>query len=159
MDWESGKQRLTCCITKYKYIIVALIAGIIILLIPQTAETPPPISDPEEKIQNLQVQLEGILGQISGVGKVKVLLTEASGCDTIYQVDENRNQSNLDTVIVTNGQREEVGLIKQIIPPEYRGAVVVCQGADRAAVRLMVVEAVRSVTGLSSDCITVLKMK
>ena len=88
-----------------------------------------------------------------------MLLTEASGCDTIYQVDENRNQSNLDTVIVTNGQREEIGLIKQIIPPEYRGAVVVCQGADHAAVRLTVVEAVRSVTGLSSDNITVLKMK
>jgi len=36
---------------------------------------------------------------------------------------------------------------------------VVCQGADRAGVRLAVVDAVKSVTGLSSDRITVLKMK
>jgi len=41
----------------------------------------------------------------------------------------------------------------------YRGAVVVCQGGDNASVRLAVVEAVSNATGLTSDRITVLKMK
>ena len=158
MDWESGKQRLTACITKYRYAILILLAGIMILIYPEHNRVPE-IIQTEPPIQDFQTQLADILGEISGVGKVRVLLTEESGSDTIYQVDENSNRLNRDTVIVMNSQREELGLVKQIIPPEYRGAVIVCQGAEHADVRLAVVEAVRSVTGLSSDCITVLKMK
>jgi hypothetical protein len=41
----------------------------------------------------------------------------------------------------------------------YQGAVVLCQGAADAAVRLAVVEAVSKATGLGADKICVLKMK
>lgn len=160
MDWESGRRKLTGYLTKYRYFVLALLAGVAILILPEQPEASVSPQSAEEEIHlGLQNQLEDILGKIAGVGKVEVLLTEASGSNTIYQVDENRNQSNLDTVIVMNSQREEVGLVKQVIPPQYRGAVIVCQGADRAGVRLAVVDAVKSVTGLSSDCIAVLKMK
>lgn len=39
-----------------------------------------------------------------------------------------------------------------------KGVVVVCQGAENAAVRLDIIRAVGSYTGLGSDKITVLKM-
>ena len=45
----------------------------------------------------------------------------------------------------------------RILYPTYRGALVVCQGGDRADVRLAVIEAVSVLTGLSSDRITVAK--
>ena len=64
-----------------------------------------------------------------------------------------------DTVIITGSDRSQQGLICQQIPPQYLGAVIVCQGADKAAVRLALVEAVSDATGLSTDAITVLKMK
>lgn len=160
MDWESGKGKLTAYLTKYRYFILALLAGIVLLVLPEQPRAQDlPQTAAAEPGKDLQQQLEEILVKMEGVGKVQVLLTEASGTNTIYQVDENRNQTNLDTVVVMNSQREETGLIKQVIPPQYRGAVIVCQGADRAGVRLAVVEAVKSVTGLSSDCIAVLKMK
>lgn len=160
MDWESGKGKLTEYLTKYRYFILALLAGVALLVLPEQPRTQDlPHAAEVEPSEDLQQQLEEILVKMDGVGKVQVLLTEASGTNTIYQVDENRNQTNLDTVVVMNSQREETGLIKQVIPPQYRGAVIVCQGADRAGVRLSVVEAVKSVTGLSSDCIAVLKMK
>ena len=41
----------------------------------------------------------------------------------------------------------------------YTGAVIFCQGADSAGVRLQIVEAVSVYTGLSSNKIMVLKMK
>ena len=41
--------------------------------------------------------------------------------------------------------------------PTYRGALVVCQGGDRAEVRLAVTEAVSVLTGLSADRVTVAK--
>lgn len=159
MDWESGKRKLTGYLTKYRYFMMILLAGITILLLPSGAEEAPAPPAAAQTPADLQKQLEEILKEISGAGKVRLLLTEEAGSETIYQTDEGAEQSELDTVIVMNSQREELGLIRQVIAPRYRGAVVVCQGGDRPEVRLAVVNAVKSVTGLSSDRITVLKMK
>ena len=43
--------------------------------------------------------------------------------------------------------------------PRFQGALIVCEGADSAAVRLRLLEAVSAVTGLSTDRITVVKMR
>ena len=40
---------------------------------------------------------------------------------------------------------------------KWEGAVVVCEGADSAAVRLELTQALRSLTGLSADRITIVK--
>ena len=160
MDLETGKQQFITFVKKYQYVLLVVLVGVVLMLIPQSPRASQPVAETEETVKpDLQMQLAAILGQISGVGKVEVLLTEAAGADTVYQVDTRQNQANADTVIITDRNREETGLVKRILPPVYRGAVVVCQGADSAGVRLNVVDAVKSVTGLSSDCITVLKMK
>ena len=109
--------------------------------------------------------LGDILSQIHGAGKVQVMLTVASGEETHFQTDikqsnsEQTDSSQSDTVIITDADRNQAGLIKQINPPVYRGAIIVCQGADSASVRLAIVDAVAKVTGLSADRICVLKMK
>ncbi|MBQ2412882.1 MAG: hypothetical protein II313_05605, partial [Anaerotignum sp.] len=109
--------------------------------------------------------LENILGQIAGVGKVKVLITEANGAETVYQTDENRSLSQdsenlkVETVIVKNADREDTGLIRFVSPPVYLGAIIVCEGGDSPTVKLSIVQAVSNVTGIPSDRITVLKMK
>ena len=160
MDLETGKQQFITFVKKYQYVLLVVLVGVVLMLIPQSPRESQTVMQTEEAVKpDLQMQLAAILEQISGVGKVEVLLTEAAGADTVYQVDIRQNQANADTVIITDRNREETGLVKQIFPPVYRGAVVVCQGADSAGVRLNVVDAVKSVTGLSSDCITVLKMK
>lgn len=160
MDLETGKQQFITFVKKYQYVLLVVLVGVVLMLIPQSSRESQTVTQTEEMVEaDLQMQLAAILGQISGVGKVEVLLTEAAGADTVYQVDTRQNQDNADTVIITDRNREETGLVKQLLPPVYRGAVVVCQGADSAGVRLNVVDAVKSVTGLSSDCITVLKMK
>ena len=50
-------------------------------------------------------------------------------------------------------------LIRQTVFGQYRGALIVCQGADAPSVRLKLVNAVAGLTGLPSDKITVIKMK
>ena len=51
-------------------------------------------------------------------------------------------------------------LVREVIEPALlRGAIVVCQGAENPKVALSVVQAVAAVTGLSTNRITVLKMK
>ena len=97
-------------------------------------------------------------------GKVRVLLTESIGEEIIYQTDINSNTStNLndtssDTVIVSDAERSESGLVRQVNPPVYLGAIIICEGADNPVVRLGIVEAVSTVTGLGADRISVLKM-
>ncbi len=111
------------------------------------------------------MRLAEILSKIDGAGRVEVMLTTAFGEETIYQTDNTTDQSNesvsqnIETVIVNNSNREEYGLVRQVNPPSYLGAIVVCQGGDRPAVQLAIVEAVSKITGLSSDKISVLKMK
>ena len=48
-------------------------------------------------------------------------------------------------------------MVTRTVYPTYRGALVVCQGADRAEVRLAVTEAVTALTGLTADRVTVAK--
>lgn len=152
---------------KYKYVLLILCIGVLLMSFPDrerhavqiesSAVEAPPSTRAEE--------IEAILEQISGVGRAKVLLTEAVGKETVYQTDEDRTNSadseslRVETVIVTNSGREEVGLIRTVTPPVYLGAIIVCQGGDNPAIKLSIVQAVSNVTGISSDRITVLKMK
>lgn len=163
---EEFLKRMLSMIQRYKYVAVILLLGVALMLLPTGQKD----SQPEQQIHNTQVpgmqeQLEQILSQIQGVGKVRVLLTELQGEQTIYVRDENaydsadRTEVQSEAVIITDSQRNEAGLIRQLIPPVYQGAVIVCQGGDSAAVRLAVVQAVSDATGLSADKITVLKMK
>ena len=160
MDMESGKEQIIRSVKKYQYVLWAVLLGVFLMLLPQKKEAPEQVIPAQtEAALTLEEELSAMLSKISGVGKAEVLLTELSGSSTIYQTDTALNQGNSDTVIVMDRNREEQGLVKQVLPPVYKGALVVCQGADSASVRLKVVDAVKSVTGLSSDCITVLKMK
>ena len=160
MDMESGKQQFITVIKKYQYVLLVILIGVFLMLLPaNTKENEMTTQVSAELPRDLEDELSDILSQISGVGKTEVLLTEQSGSDTIYQMDTGQSQNNADTVVIRNQARDETGLVKQVLPPVYKGAVIVCQGADSANVRLSVVEAVKSVTGLSSASITVLKMK
>lgn len=160
MDLESGRKQFITYIRKYQYFLIVLVVGVLIMLLPENDPEPRELQAPDVPVQlDLEDQLCEILSQISGVGKAEVLLTEACGSETIYQIDSGMNASNQDTVILTDSNRSQVGLVKQVLPPVYKGAIVVCKGAGSASVRLAVVDAVMRATGLSADCITVLKMK
>lgn len=166
MDLSSIKSRGLEGFKKYKYILVVILAGIFLMALPEKKEEVPKLPQTPEVTQpSLQDSLSEILSRIEGAGKVEVLLAEAEGSKTMYQTDEDRSagettsEHRKKTVLVTNSLREETGLVRQVDPPTYQGAVVVCQGGDKPNVRLAIVEAVANVTGLTTDKITVLKMK
>ena len=147
---------------KYKYVLMVVLLGLGLMLIPESGkEIPQEQPAAAEKEATMAEALEQILSRIQGVGKVTVLLTEAQGKRTVYVRDESTSSDSMksDAVIITDGSRAQKGLVSQVIPPVYLGAIVVCQGGDSPGVRLAVVEAVCDATGLSADKITVLKMK
>lgn len=168
MDWVTYCSRGMEYIKKYRYIILIIIAGIILLRIPETnSEEPIFVQQEAENASALPLEdaLAQILSMIEGAGRVEVLLTQSKGEEILYQTDvdqsssENSQEIRKDTVLISNDDRSETGLIRQRNPPVYQGAIILCQGADKAGIRLSIVEAVMGVTGLTSDKITVLKMK
>lgn len=167
MEMISGKENLKHFFQKYKYVALIVLVGIVLMLIPSESGTQKDavITADTDNILSLEEQLAQILSQVKGAGKVQVLLTEASGRETIYQTNEDTSQTEtsssirISTVTVTDAQRNEQGLIRQQNPPKYLGAIVVCDGGDQATVRLAIIDALSKVTGLGSDKISVLKMK
>lgn len=154
--------RITDLLKRYRYGVLVLLIGLGLMLLPTAQKQSAPVAaDREEASMPAAEELEQILGHIQGVGKVKVLLTQAAGEITVYQKNMDQGSDSLreDTVLITDGSRQEQGLIRQVLPPQYQGAVIVCQGGDRASVRLDIIEAVSALTGLTSDKIRVLKMK
>lgn len=170
MDIKKGTEIIVHWIKKYKYVALVLLIGVILMLLPtKNTATQDDVSINEASgsdfSTDISAQLQEILSEIDGVGDVRVLLSYAAGERTEYQADETVTTSESgstvkkETVIITDADRAQQSLISQIFPPEYLGAIVICDGADNTAVKLAVVEAVSKITGLGSDKISVLKMK
>ena len=157
MDKLELREKAMRWLGKYKFVLLILLLGIVLMLIPQKsneAETPT-VHTQEQTL--LSEDLEKILSNVKGAGKVQVLLSMKSGEEILYQTDGDSDKQN--TVIISGNDRVESGLIQQILPPKYQGAIILCQGADKPAVCLAITEAVSKVTGLDSSKISVLKMK
>ncbi len=161
--WKKAKD----LVAKYRYVLLVLAVGVFLMLLPTGSKSQKSTTQEETPIkvqQDISQELEQILSQIQGAGRVEVMLTRKSGEQTYYQQNsdlntgENGNQRQ-ETVVITGQDRVQSGLVQRIDPPVYLGAIIVCQGADSATVRLDIIDAVSRITGLGSDRISVLKMK
>lgn len=165
MEATAPKQRINALLGKYKYPILVALVGLGLMLLPSEQEPTEPAEPPRAAECSLEEKLEALLGRIEGAGQVSVLLTEKEGSQTLYQTDSQTDANDSgsrrtdDTVLIEDENRTESGLVRQTLGPVYRGAVILCQGADDPSVKLAVVEAVRCVTGLGADQISVQKMK
>lgn len=169
MDFIKFKKRINQAFGKYKYVCIVLIAGIVLMMIPGENLQSEPITKeadmPVSEEVNIEQRMENILSCVSGAGRVKVMLAIAKGESSVYQTDStyaqngNGTDSRTQTVLVTDNNRNETGLIYQKNPPVYQGAIVLAQGADNPKVKLAIVDAVMDVTGLGADKISVLKMQ
>lgn len=155
------KDRLMELVAKYRYFVVVLLFGVLLMLLPGRKATNAPEVVPNTEKDSIEQRMCEILQRIDGVGKVEVMLTEKTGAETLYQNDLTGNESGSrsDTVILTDASRSQSGLIRQVNPPVYQGAIIVCQGGDRVDVKLSVMDAVSKITGLKFSQISVLKMK
>lgn len=169
MDIKAFQNKWLGFIKKYRFVALVLAIGLVLMLLPgktSVSDTPIPVSE-NEKQQHTDPseKLSKILSRVEGAGNVEVLLTVASGEETVFQtnddisVSEGNSATHKTTVTVTDNNRKQDGLVRQINPPRYLGAIVVCEGAENPTVRLAIVEAVARVTGLGSDRVCVLKMK
>ena len=139
MDRLNLSNKIREFIRKYKYAVLVLLLGLMLMLLPgnktvssQETAAAPAVSQP------LDEMLEEILSRIEGAGEVRVLLTEHTGQEIRYQTDGESEQDSdserqrTNTVLVEGSDSHDTGLIQRVDAPVYRGAVVVCQGGDSA---------------------------
>ena len=102
-----NKARTMELLDKFKYPLLILVLGIILMLLP-TGSVKSKGTDGDERIQQM-------LSSVEGVGDAQVIISD-------------------------------------------NGVVVVCRGAENAAVKLDIIRAISSYTGFGSDRITILKL-
>ena len=167
MEIKHFLNKIANVIQKYRYGILVLFLGIALMTIPGK-DTEDRRAEPlveQVPIVSVESKLSDILSTVAGAGKTTVFLTEAAGEEMIYQTDDQIRsdsetaETKTETITVTDRNKDTTGLVRQVIPAQYLGAIVVCQGAENPAVKLAIVDAVSKVTGLGADRISVLKMK
>ncbi len=155
---------------KYKYVAIILCLGVVLMLWPtrsqedtqNQAETQ---SARQTDLQNfdleeLERRMETALSEINGVGEATVVLTLRSGGEDVLAQDTSEGStSDRETVIISTGSGTEEAVSVKTIYPEFQGALVICNGAGNAGVKLEVLQAVSAITGLSSDQISICQRK
>lgn len=120
--------------------------------------------------------LEDILSNINGVGKVKVMITYAETSKTIPVYNEESSEENTEETDSEGGTRkvtqtdtrkeviyEETDngssiITQSIVSPTIEGAIITAEGANDATVKTNIIQAVGAVTGLATHKIQVFEM-
>lgn len=127
--------------------------------------------------QELEQRLELILGSMTGVGRVRVMVTLENGYGYEYAKQNKTNSDRLDDVRAEEAQKTQEKntveesyvmvdatgggkqpLVTRELEPMVKGVVVVCDGGGDAATAAAVIETVRVAANVSSTQIAVAKM-
>ena len=145
---------------KYRYAALVLLLGLALLLLPGGKKTTQKsnaaasaaqtdyAAETERRLQNVQKRQE----------QAQQLYRE-NAADVQASSDGAQSSESRKTVILSEGSSYDKAAVAATTYPRFQGALIVCEGADSAAVRLRLLEAVSAVTGLSTDRITVVKMR
>lgn len=174
---EDVWKRLWEKLKKNKYVLAVMLLGVILLLLPtggrgsgSTASgNTSTFSEVVFSLEEQEKRLSEMLSAVEGAGETEVMLTLKTSTEQILAQDavtasadrsgETEVENSISTVIISSGSGLESTVTLKYIYPEYLGAIVVSEGAANASVKLALTRAIAAATGLSSDKITVIKMK
>lgn len=116
----------------------------------------------------LEDKLQSVLSNISGAGKVSVMVTLKTSPEIILanttdeKVNSSTNQSNstsytttvTEPIIITSNGSNSALIVKEVLP-EVKGVVVVATGANNTNVKLNIIQAVKALLDINMDSIQV----
>ena len=160
-------------IKKNKYVLVVILLGVMLISLPKNEKkSTADVSDYGAagfSLAEEERRIANALSEIDGAGKVTVVLTVRSSGEKVIAKDtesyvlqedgESRQEESSSVVTVSEGSQKESPVTIETIYPEYQGALIVAEGAENAEIKLHLTQAVADLTGLSSEKITVVKMK
>ena len=166
INWKEKLEQLYRFSEKWKYVLIVLLAGLLLLSFGnKPKETERRIleeTDTAFSLKAFEEEMKTCLTKIEGIGAVELMLTLDSSGREIYASDIRKTSSSgYESTIstVSDGNYGEAPVRVTTMGPEFRGAVVVCEGAGNDRVCLAVTEAVGSLCGLGADRIAVIQME
>ena len=126
--------------------------------------------------KSLEDELEKILSKIQGVGEVNVFVNYSESSEVVAMYNENSKVSNTEESDTSGGTRkiqetdtqkdiiykeengEKIPITQKIIEPKVEGAIITAKGANNAAIKTNIIQAVEAVTGLPTHKIQVFEM-
>lgn len=153
---------------------IVILAGVLLMVVtlPQSSkETEQTAEETTQQfdLEAFEQQICSSLSAIDGVGRIEVMLSLETGEESVYASDvtqssqssgENASSENYQSTmsILSDGSYGERPVLVTSNYPTFRGAVIICDGADDSRVQLELTEAMSSLCGISSDRVSVLKM-
>ncbi len=125
----------------------------------------------DEYIKNLEKKTRDMLNSIDGAGKCKIMITAESSSEQNFATDDSisqderseQSQSKSDIekeiVMVEDSNGKKIALVKSVTEPKIRGVLVLCEGADNIETKEKVINAVKTLLGVSTSKISVIKMR
>ena len=120
----------------------------------------------DEYIKTTEKELESILSQVEGAGKVHVMITLESCYENVYansysSKSKNNGDGTSDDVteelVVVKNSDGENGVVIKVYEPVIKGVAVVAQGADNIKVKSAITETVCALFDISSAKVSVTK--
>ena len=136
-------------IRKYRIPLLVFLLGVALVLIPSRTKKEEPqqtsaeAAETDFNLSATQKQLETLLSAIDGAGRVRLMLTLSSGERIVYQTDSRTvttsgsTTQETQTVFRQPGGAEKEPAVQSVVYPQYQGALVICDGAERAVLLLV----------------------
>lgn len=128
----------------FGYILLALIAGVVLLVWPSGAGTskPDPVElapDSSQYVRELEGRTQELICRLEGVKSCSVMLTLDSSYSYLYASDQHVNQTSGSTdsekqIVLRTVDGDEYPIVISEYLPEIRAAAVVCRGGDKSTV-------------------------
>ncbi len=110
--------------------------------------------------QNLETQLESLISNLDGAGKVKVMVTFLGSesevlAKNVESIEENGVIKTVETIITVSGKP----YVTKTENPEIKGVIIICEGGENLTVKMNITEIITTALNVSADKIRILKMK
>ena len=130
------------------FLIIGLLIGLLLVLTDKTSTQKNSSSSnteysPQDYTASLEIKLEELINQISGVSNTKVMITLKSSNEIIYAEENSLSGNN---TLVVDGNPV---YIKEYMP-EIEGVAVVCNGGNNPIITEKITQLLCAVLGLYS---------
>lgn len=161
---------------KIKWVVYALLVTAVIVIFvssidssvrvsgqPDLTSRPTDNTELQAYTEKLESRLEAILAGMSGVGRVKVMITFDGTEEAVIASDEQSSENESGTSkskrpsMLSTSSGEEAIVLKELLP-KVCGVVVVAEGARDVTVNMDIVSAVSTVLGIKQSNVQVFEM-
>lgn len=158
-----------------KYLIILFCTGILLMILPNLFKTDNNtefsggnIENTYDSQKNIKKELENILSNISGAGKVEVMIVFDNNYEKVIAKNTKSTVENNDgetsritdsnAVMLKEGSNQTPYVVKEV-NPYVRGVLVIAEGADNNTVKMNLKNAVKTVLNIPMYKVEVMTKK